>query len=234
MRALVIKHDHVSPPGHVGDRLIERGYELDEHLVVEQDNYHRPHLHNPFPSLECADLVVSMGAPWSAYDEAGVGRWVAVELDLLRRADAQGIPVLGICFGGQLLAAAHGGTVEASAEAEIGWVDIDTDDPGLIPPGPWFQWHYDRFHVPPGGMEVARNAVTSQAFLLRRNLAVQFHPELFPGMLRGWLDTGGREQAIARDLDPEALIVQTEKIDAEARLRAAQLVDAFLDRVAVN
>ena len=111
MKALVIQHDHVSPPGPVGDRLVERGYDLDLHLVVERDNFHRPHLHNPFPGLEGVDLVVTMGAPWSAYDESTVGAWVARELEVLREADRRGVPVLGICFGGQLLAAAHGGTV---------------------------------------------------------------------------------------------------------------------------
>lgn len=232
MRALLIQHDHVSPPGHVGARLRERGYDLDEHLVVEEDNFHRPHLHNPFPTLEGVDLVVAMGAPWSAYDEATVGPWVATELDLLREADAAGIPVLGICFGGQLLAAAHGGSVEKAPHGEVGWVDIETDDPSLVGPGPWFQWHSDRFHVPPEARELARNEVTSQAFVLRRNLALQFHPEIDPGMLKGWLDNGGREEALGQGHDPDAMVAQTEATVDAAAERAAALVDAFLDRVA--
>lgn len=234
VRALVIQHDHVSPPGHVGARLRERGYDLDEHLVVDEDNFHRPHLHNPFPGLAGADIVVALGAPWSAYDDATVGPWVSTELDLLREADAHGIPVLGICFGGQLLAAAHGGSVERSDEAEVGWTDIETDDPGLVPEGPWFQWHYDRFHVPADATELARNAVTSQAFVLRRNLAVQFHPELTPATLDGWLNNGGYEESVQLGYDVQAMIDQTADIDADAQRRAAALVDAFLDRVATT
>ena len=232
MRALVIQHDHVSPPGHVGAQLQARGYELDEHLVVDADNFHRPHLHNPFPGLDGADVIVALGAPWSAYDDATVGPWVAAELDLLREADARGIPVLGICFGGQLLAAAHGGSVERSDQAEVGWVDVETDDASLVPPGPWFQWHYDRFHVPPEATELARNSVTSQAFVLRRNLAVQFHPELTPTTLDGWLNNGGYEEGAQHGYDLPRIVAETQVNDPDAGRRAAALVDAFLDRVA--
>ncbi len=233
MRALVIQHDHVSPPGPVGERLVELGYDLDLHVVVERDNFHRPHLHNPFPGLDGVDLVVSMGAPWSAYDDATVGAWVSVELDLLRTADQRGVPVLGICFGGQLLAAAHGGAVVRSSQAEIGWVRLRTDDTRLVPAGPWFQWHFDRWVVPPAAREVARNDVASQAFVLRRNLAVQFHPELTGAMLQGWFDNGGDAKAEAAGADPAALRAQTLVEETAARARARALVDSFLDVAAV-
>jgi GMP synthase-like glutamine amidotransferase len=232
MRALVIQHDHVSPPGPVGDRLVARGYSLDLHVVVEEDNFHHPHLHNPFPDLTGVDLVVTMGAPWSAYDDATVGAWVATELDLLRTADRVGVPVLGICFGGQLLAAAHGGLVRRSDRAEIGWVRIDSDDPGLVAPGPWFQWHFDRWVTPPQAREVARNEVAPQAFVLRRNLAVQFHPELTVAMLEGWYANGGDAKAVAAGADPARMLEQTVAEEPVATARAHALVDVFLDDVA--
>jgi GMP synthase-like glutamine amidotransferase len=233
MRALVIQHDHVSPPGPVGRRLQQRGYALDLHLVVDEDNFHRPHLHNPFPRLDGVDLVVSMGAPWSAYDEASVGPWVEDELELLREADREGTPVLGICFGGQLLAAAHDGHVVRSDEAEIGWVVVDTDDPTLVPTGPWFQWHFDRWGLPPEATEVARNNVASQAFHLRRNLAVQFHPELTVSMLEGWLTNGGEANAGDLGIDVRDMRARTALEQSQSQDRAAALVDAFLDRIAV-
>ena len=43
-------------------------------------------------------------------------------------------------------------------DPEIGWHQVGTDAPDLVPGGPWFQWHFDRFDVPPGGVELARNA----------------------------------------------------------------------------
>ena len=105
-----------------------------------------------------------------------------------------------------------------------------TDDPDLIPTGPWFQWHSDRWQLPPGATEIARNPAASQAFVLRKNLAVQFHPELTSDMLRLWLNNGGAEIARDRGLDPDALQASAVAEDVAARARAYDLVDAFLAR----
>ena len=76
--------------------------------------------------------------------------------------------------------------------------------------------------------EVARNAAASQAFVLRRNLAVQFHPELTTTMLAGWLGNGGSEKAASAGLDPEKLLTETRQREDAARDRAHRLVDGFL------
>ncbi len=231
MRALVIQHDHVSPPGPIGERLADRLYDVVCHQVVPEERFATPDVVPEFPEVGEFDALVVMGAPWSAYDVERVGSWVLPELDLLRRADARGVPVLGICFGGQLLAMAHGGLVERALEPEIGWVGIETDDEHLVPHGPWFQWHYDRWSLPPGASEIARNAVSSQAFVLRRNLAVQFHPELTTAMLHGWLENGGDVDATEAGRDPAALMARTRDEEPAALARAAALVDAFLDSI---
>ena len=98
-----------------------------------------------------------------------------------------------------------------------------------MPHGPWFQWHFDRWVMPPGAREVARSEVSPQAFVLRRNLAVQFHPELTSGMLHGWLDNGGDAQATKHGCDPEQMYADTVAEDPASRARAYALVDAFLD-----
>ncbi|MGB3828724.1 MAG: type 1 glutamine amidotransferase [Ornithinimicrobium sp.] len=232
MKALVIQHDHVSPPGPVGEALEARGYRVHLHQVVHERDFANPHRHAPFPVLDGFDLVVPMGAPWSAYDEDTTGAWVPQELHLLREADRRGVPVLGICFGGQLLAMAHGGSVSRAVVSEIGWMTIDTDIPELVPPGPWFQWHLDRWETPPGSLEIARSADASQAFVLRRNLAVQFHPELTLDSLNGWYLNGGDDQARAAGFDPEAMVQATIDEGSSAGERATELVFAFLDRVA--
>jgi GMP synthase-like glutamine amidotransferase len=230
MRALVIQHDHVSPPGPVGEQLERRLFEVVEHQVVPEASFATPGVTAAFPDVTAFDLVVTMGAPWSVYDEVLIGSWVGPELQLLRDADTAGVPTLGICFGGQLLAAAHGGVVERSPQHELGWVGVETDDPALVSPGPWFQWHLDRWRLPPGALEIARNAVASQAFVLRQNLAVQFHPELTPPMLQGWLGNGGQAQVESLGIDVADLVDTTahEAPAAEARTRA--LVDAVVDR----
>jgi GMP synthase-like glutamine amidotransferase len=191
VRVLFIQHDHTSPPGLVGERFSDRGYGIEEFLVVPAHCFSDPGVIVDFPDPTTFDALVPMGASWSVYDTALIGSWVEPEPALLRQASEQGVPVLGLCFGGQLLAAAHGGQVVRAEIPEVGWHVVHTDDPELLAPGPWFQWHFDRWRTPPNAREIARNSAASQAFVAGRNLALQFHPELDEAMLTGWLDNGG-------------------------------------------
>jgi GMP synthase-like glutamine amidotransferase len=175
-----------------------------------------------------------MGAPWSVYDHQAIGTWVPAELKMLRAAHDHQVPVLGICFGGQMLAAAHGGSVSRSAAPEIGWVEVDSDDESLVLSGLWFQWHYDQWQLPNAAQEVARNPSSSQAFVLGRNLAVQFHPEMTSEILASWIATGGAEEITRFGIKLDDLVRQTADQDAANRERAHRLVDQFLDRVAAR
>ncbi|MEU6222935.1 type 1 glutamine amidotransferase [Streptomyces sp. NPDC047042] len=234
MRALVIRHDHLSLSGPVGDRIAQLGYEIDELTVVPAERYDRPGVEFDFPDPVGAgyDLIVLLGAPWSVYDRASVGPWIDGELELLRTAHAAELPVLGICFGAQALATALGGSVEAAPRHEIGWSAVESDVPELIGAGPWFQWHFDRFVVPPSAVELARSAVGPQAFRAGRALGVQFHPELDEKTLLQWLDSGGRREARAHGEDPDRLLAETRARHEESRQRAYDLVDAFLEQIA--
>jgi GMP synthase-like glutamine amidotransferase len=225
---LIVHHDHASPAGPVADRFAELGRRVADHLVVPAESFHAPGVTTAFPEFAGFDAVVVLGSPWSAYDHALIGSWVLPEIEQLRKADAAGVPVLGICFGGQLLAAAHGGSVTRSATPEIGWAEVESDDESLVPGGPWFQWHYDRWQLPPGAIEVARNAAASQAFVLRRNLALQFHPELTAASLAGWLANGGAAEAAGQGIDVAELVARTTLLGADAGRRAVALVDGFL------
>ncbi|MET7619166.1 type 1 glutamine amidotransferase [Streptomyces sp. NPDC005408] len=228
MRALIIEHEHVSTPGYVGERLADRGYDLTELVVVPEERFTDPGVEPAFPTAEEYDLVVALGAPWSVDHVELIGPWITPELDLLRAAHAAGVPVLGICFGGQALATALGGRVERSPRFELGWTWVHTDDAQLVPEGPWFQYHGDRWRLPPGAREIARNGVCSQAFVHGRSMGVQFHPELTPATLEQWLVHGGEVQAKELGLDSGALLARTRTEARHARVRAHVLVDAFL------
>ena len=232
MRALIVQQDHVSPIGPVGEALAACGYHVEELLVVPAERFHAPDVEVTFPDPTAYDVVVPMGAPWSVYDEATIGRWVGAEIDFLRRAHEAAVPVLAICFGGQALAAALGGSVERAPEPEIGWYSVETDEPELIPAGPWFQWHHDRWTAPPGSRELARTSVAPQAFTVGRSLAVQFHPELTEAMLAGWLGNGGSEHLRALGLPEGELVERTRREAPAAAARTRSLVHQFLDRVA--
>ena len=97
-----------------------------------------------------------------------LGSWT--ELELIGAAVEKDVPVLGLCFGGEVLSAVLGGRVERAPVPELGWREIETDDPDAIPAGPWLEWHYERFTTPPGAVEVARTADAVQAFRLGPHL----------------------------------------------------------------
>jgi GMP synthase-like glutamine amidotransferase len=232
MKVLIITHDHVSPPGPVAERFRHHGFEVDEFLVVPEADFPEPNVVREFPNLADYDVIVPMGAPWGAWDDDRIGNWLAPELDFLTRAIAKDVPIFGICFGGQLLARALGGSVAPGPRPEIGWTVVHTDRPDLVSAGPWFQFHYDRWQLPGSALEVARNSAASQAFTHARNLGVQFHPELTTEMLSGWLNNGGRDLVIKDGQDPDVLLAHTAAEQSNAKERTNQLVDAFLRDIA--
>jgi GMP synthase-like glutamine amidotransferase len=151
----------------------------------------------------------------------------------LQEAHNAGIPILGICFGGQLMARALGGTVARGPYPELGWHEIATDDESFIPTGPWFQYHWDRFTVPPGGKEIARTELCPQAFTFGRTLGTQFHPDVDSEVLDLWLAMEGGPD----DLEAEGVVIadlraQTKLADAKANPRSHALVNYFLDHIA--
>jgi GMP synthase-like glutamine amidotransferase len=232
LKALFIQHDHVSPTGPVADRLRHHGFEIVEELVVPESSFHEPNVHYEFPNLDDYDLIIPLGAPWGAWDDACIGNWLQPELDWIRTAVETNKPVLGICFGGQLIARSMGGSVGRAPTCEIGWKDVWTDRPEIVPSGPWFQFHYDRWELPPGAIEIARNPLASQAFILNRSLALQFHPELIGSALQGWLDWGGRSLVEKDGQDPDVMMAQTYAYEEAATARTYKLIDSFLRDVA--
>jgi GMP synthase-like glutamine amidotransferase len=134
--------------------------------------------------------------------------------------------VLGLCFGGQALAAALGGEVRRAAAPEIGWIELEPLDGRAIAPGPWFSWHYDTFTLPPGAQELARSAACPHAFRVGRSVGLQFHPEVTPEIVEGWVH-GGRDTLAAHRIDTEAIRAQTRAGAAAARARSFALFDAI-------
>jgi GMP synthase-like glutamine amidotransferase len=185
-----------------------------------------------FPDPTHYDVIVPLGARWPVYVEALRQSWVGAEMQMVRDAADAGVPTLGVCFGGQLLAQAFGGSVSRAATPEIGWYDVTSDDENLVPGGPWFQWHFDTWKLPPGATEIARTANASQAFVLGRVLALQFHPELDHDLLEGWLgeDRDGEVVGVGRSHDE--LRSATKKLEESAAGRIRGLVRGFLSGVA--
>ena len=102
----MVKQDHASPSGLVGEAFASLGWDEFELTVVPESRYRTPDVQAFFPSADLFDAIVLYGAPWSVYDTATIGSWIGDEIAFARSAVSLGVPVLGICFGGQVLAAA--------------------------------------------------------------------------------------------------------------------------------
>ena len=224
-RALVVANASDADPGFVGERLEQRGYQLD---VVLRDGV--PGLPAAFEADDRPDLLVLLGSEWSVATPHGPARLEA-ETVLLRSAVTGQVPVLAICYGAQLLARAYGGEVRRAAVPEIGLVDVDTTDPELIAPGPWSSFHTDVLVPPADARTLATNGCGVQAFSLPGVLAVQFHPEVRPEVLDDWADRYPALVAAAGTTRADLLQAAAGRAD-ESRVAAYRLVDAFLDRVA--
>ncbi len=231
MRVLFVKQDHYSPGGLIGDGFAAAGWDVSELVVVPAERYDSPDVEVTFPSVTEYDAVAFFGAVWSVCDAAKYP-WIDGEISYARSLISLGVPVLGICFGGQMLAAALGGTVSRAPIPEVGWVSVASDEPALIDSGPWLEWHFDRFTVPPSVPVVARSAVANQAFVSGRTLGVQFHPEVDETVLEAWLRVGDTAQLVEAGVDPVPLLEQARTLADGAAARAHGLVRRFVLDVA--
>lgn len=171
-----IRHVACESPGYFGAFLEKCGYRyevicIDERVAVPRD-------------LSGVAALVLMGGPGNV-NEPTV--WMKEELDLVRHAADQDIPVLGICLGAQLISKALGGSVEPGATLEVGWHSVEQVKNACAPvwfsdlPSQFevFQWHAHTFSIPPGAdVLLSSKCAGNQAFAIDDILAMQFHLEV--------------------------------------------------------
>ena len=223
MNVHVLQHVHFEGLGSIATWLGARGA-----CVTTTQFFADPSL----PALPGLDLVIAMGGPMSVNDEAALP-WLRPEKQFLREAIQQGIAVLGVCLGAQLIASALGARVYRNPIQEIGWFPIEVIDAGSqfvpLPAGtPVFHWHGETFELPGGAIHLARSAVCEhQAFHLRDNVvALQFHLETTPESARALV------HHCPKDLVPDPFVQSGAELlaipqDAYGRINAA------MDRVLV-
>jgi GMP synthase-like glutamine amidotransferase len=221
--ALVVANAEDADAGFVGDRLEQLGFAL---RTVLRDAGETP---SSVAFADDPDLILLLGSEWSVWAPANPDARDA-ECALVRSAREAGVPVLGLCYGAQLLAHAFGGSVSLAPKPEIGFVEVDTSDAELVPSGPWTAFHLDVLQAPPDATVVARNACGIQAFVLPGVLGVQFHPEVRPGILADWARKLP-ELVSGAGLVHDDLVQMAMDREEESRAAAYALVDAFLSRV---
>jgi GMP synthase-like glutamine amidotransferase len=220
LKALIVQHEEPTPAGLLGDWLERRNAEVD---ILRID------LEVRAPDARRYDLIALLGSELPAFDDSVP--FIPRESGLIRDAMAAGVPMLGLCFGGQLMARALGGRSFRAGRSEVGWFRVQSKDPDLIPGGPWFEWHHDSFTVPPGARLIAETEVGPQAFVIGRSLGLQFHPEVTPEIVEGWV-LAYRDGPHDDTLDLDAMLEETSRRAPVVSQMTEALFDRFLDNVA--
>ena len=149
-----------------------------------------------------ADLVIVLGSEWTLArtmdapnDPPQAAAAIAAEIELVRRRIEQDKPLLGICFGGQMLSRTLGGEVTRQAAPHIAWETPESEVEELR--APWVLLHNDAFTVPPGAELLAEADHAPIAFRYGRAWGVQFHPEVDAEILAQVFDDVGTPREVS-------------------------------------
>lgn len=227
MRVLSIDHGPSVQGGILDEVAAAEGHDLERWSVPER--------RTPEPARSYDAVMVFGGSMHPDEDERFA--WLAREEEFLREVLAEEVPVIAVCLGAQMLARSAGARVRPASAPEIGWLEVSLtaageSDPvlGALPPqATVFEWHHYTFEIPPGGTELARSPVCTQAFRLAQPAwGVQFHPEVTLPMLTAWSSEGADDLPMA----PDVLRRQSEAHIDRSTDQGRALAAAFLREAA--
>ena len=187
---LIISHATCEAPGYLREF-------LDKQKVTYQIINHEDE------TLRCGHIediagLIFLGSPVSVNDSLS---WIEEEIEFIQLAIEKNVPVLGICFGAQLMARAMGAEVCSAASMQIGWHRVKSSqqvqtifkDSALPAFFTAFEWHGDTFSIPVGAVPLfTADCIENQGFAYKNCLALQFHPEITESMIFEWLDRYGQ------------------------------------------
>lgn len=202
-RVLALRHVHFETLGTFEQPLADAGFALDYFDVGQRD------LAAVDPTAP--DLLVVLGGPIGVY-ETRAYPFLEQEVALIKARLAASTPLLGICLGSQLIAAALGARVAPTGTKEIGFAPLALTEAGAKSPlrhladRPVLHWHGDAFDLPRGAALLATTAVANQAFAIgTKVLGLQFHPEAdTTNALEPWL-IGHAAELAGAGIDPVVL-----------------------------
>lgn len=225
MRILFIQPDADTPPGLLEAPLRAAGAELE----LWEPRFDQPPA-GPF------DGIVLLGSETNP-DEDRYEPWVGAVRGEVSLALELGIPLLGVCFGAQILAEELGGATTRMERPEIGWVDVhpviaSSDDPllSVIPDDGvhLLGWHRYGIDLPDGVTRLAKPTLCEQAFKAHGHPAwgIQFHFEADEQIALAWIDAGV-ERLAAEDVDSAAIRAGIERYGARAAEVAGRIGSGF-------
>lgn len=211
IRVQILQHAEGEWIGSMHSWFTEKGYELNTCRLDHGE---------PLPSENDVDWLLIMGGPMSVNDEDEYD-WLAPEKVFIRTCIDAGKKVLGICLGGQLMAAAMGASIRRNQDLEIGWIKVEKTnavaewmDDVFAP----LSWHGDTFELPDGGTSFAKSLITEhQGFCMGPTVwALQFHLEAEPGTVEAFM-------AVENAPLPEGPYIQSveQMTDADEQVQAS-------------
>jgi len=226
MRVLAIVHGENAGPGIFGEETLAAGHTLD---VASFAYGGRP--------AGSFDALMVFGGAMNVHEVHG-NPWIEEEREFLAGVLEDGIPTLGVCLGGQLIASVVGAAVGRVSTPEIGWHDVTlmpeaADDPvlgGLPLLFRAYQWHSYGFALPAGAVALARSPICLQAYRLGDAVwGTQFHAEVTEEICRSWIDDFRSDpDAVAQGLDPDAARAECAANIERWNELGRQLVGGFL------
>lgn len=193
------------------------------------------------PSLTPYDGLVILGGPMNV-DEVEKHPHLVTEVELIQQAIAEGMPILGICLGAQLIAKALGAKVTQNPAKEIGWYDVTPSEAGHTDPllqhfegtQKIFQWHGDTFSIPLDAVHLASSPdCANQAFRYGDNVyGFQFHLEVDARLIDTWLQRPAYQQEIAETrgrILPETIAEETVHYVDPANKLAEKVFGSFIE-----
>ena len=232
-KILVVVHDIDDHLNEMANPIAEAGILMDTWDVLN-DSVGKPDLDN----LEQYSGIISMGAHAGVLEEAKHA-WMSHERKIMKWALDTETPLLGLCFGSQLLASAAGGRIYKAETGEFAWTKVDmlpeaANDPVIGTLGETvdaFQFHYDNIELPKNAVLLGESNGTIEAFRVGSSAwATQFHPEVGLSQQLAWLSTY-RGAFIREGIDINEQIAKSHELAASYRKQAWDLSEAFAKQV---
>ena len=232
-KILVVVHDIDDHLNEMANPIAEAGILMDT-WDVQNDSVGKPDLDR----LEQYSGMISLGAHAGVLEEAK-HPWMSHERKVMQWALETETPLLGLCFGSQLLASAAGGRVYKADTGEFAWTRVEmlpeaANDPVIGALGETadaFQFHYDSIELPENAVLLGESAGTTEAFRVGSSAwATQFHPEVGLSQQLAWLSTY-RGAFMREGIDIDKQIAKSHELAASYRKQAWDLSAAFAKQV---
>ena len=219
-----------------GPGIIQEWIEKDKHQL----NFTRFYEQNSLPDVSTIDMLIIMGGPMNVFD-FHIHPWMQEEVEWVGDFIQSGKPVLGICLGAQIIAAALGADVYPGKHKEIGWFNLQFL-PALGDFRIWkdlpatrkvFHWHGDTFPIPRGAVRIAESeAFPNQGFIYNHNvIALQFHLEVTPRSVSDLVENCRDELVPGKYIQQEAALLSEQRFYEENQQLMFHLLDYLCSQV---